>query len=219
MELIAHRGCGAVAPENTVAAVRRAARQLPAVEVDVRRCGSGELVCIHDGTVDRVTGHRGPVAEHTLSELREMDVQGSGEPIPTLAEVVAAVPEGITLQVELKTPGLGADVLAQVAAHDPVRLTSFEPAALRAVRDGEFPTGYLFRGEVDDALAIASELGCANVHPHWQTCRDTSAVARARDRGFGVYAWGIETDPAALTAVRAAGVDGATVDRPDLDDR
>ena len=67
MRLIAHRGFAAVHPENTVRAVRAAARVADAVEVDVRRCATGELVVIHDATVDRVTDGTGPVADHSLA--------------------------------------------------------------------------------------------------------------------------------------------------------
>lgn len=235
-EQIAHRGCGAVYPENTVRAVREAGARLPAVEVDVRRCASGELVCVHDETVDRVTDGSGPVAAHSLSELRALDVAGSGEPIPTLGEVVAAVPLDTGLQVELKERGLAADVLEALAdAAGPLRLSSFDPEALEEVREaradreprtGEagagtgdsagVPTGYLFEGALAENVARAVDLDCANVHPHWRTCAETDVVARARERGLGVYAWGAETDPEAVAAAREAGADGVTVDRPDL---
>lgn len=217
MELVAHRGCGAVYPENTVRAVRRAAARLPAVEVDVRRCGSGDLVCVHDETVDRVTDASGRVSDYSLAELRALEVRGSGEPIPTLAEVVAAVPDDATLQIELKEPGLGDDALECVRSRSTssVRLSSFDPAALREVRGGAVPTGFLFEGDPADNLELALELGCANVHPHWRTCAETDVVERARERGLGVYAWGAGTDSRAVDAVREAGVDGVTVDRPD----
>lgn len=214
MELIAHRGCGAVNPENTVRAARDTAERLPAVEVDVRRCASGELVCVHDATVDRVTDGSGRVADHTLAELRTLDVQGSGERIPTLEEIVSAVPNAVGLQVELKECGLGDDVLARLETVPNVRLSSFETAALREVQDGGVPTGYLFEGTPDENVGLARDLGCSNVHPHWRTCAETNVVERARAAGLDVYAWGAETNPAAVEAARTAGADGITVDRP-----
>ncbi|WP_207586781.1 glycerophosphodiester phosphodiesterase family protein [Halomontanus rarus] len=214
MELIAHRGCGAVNPENTVRAVRDAAERLPAVEVDVRRCASGELVCVHDATVDRVTDGSGRVADHTLAELRALDVQGSGERIPTLEEIVSAVPNALGLQVELKERGLGVDVLARLGTVPNARLSSFETASLREVQDGDVPTGYLFEGNPGENVGLARALGCSNVHPHWRTCAETNVVERARAAGLDVYAWGAETNPAAVEAARKAGADGITVDRP-----
>lgn len=229
-EQIAHRGCGAVYPENTVRAVREAGARLPAVEVDVRRCASGELVCVHDATVDRVTDGSGPVAEHDLAALRALEMADSGESIPTLGEVVAAVPTDTALQVELKERGLAADALETLASTEgPLRISSFDPEALWEVREaredrtsraGEagagVPTGYLFEEDPAENVARAVDLDCANVHPHWRTCAETDVVARARQRGLGVYAWGAETDPAAVAAAREAGADGVTVDRPGL---
>jgi len=92
MRLIAHRGFADRYPENTLRAVREASRFADEVEVDVRRCDSGELVVVHDCTVDRVTDEEGAVAHHSLAELRALDVLGTGEGVPTLAEVLSAVP-------------------------------------------------------------------------------------------------------------------------------
>lgn len=192
------------------------ASRLPAVEVDVRRCGTGELVCLHDERVGRVTERSGPVTGFSLAELRSLEVEESGEPIPTLAEVVSAVPEETTLQIELKGLGIGGDVTARVRSDPGVRLSSFLPEALREVRDSGVPTGYLFADDPVESCALAADVGCSNVHPHWRTCVETDVVERAHERGLGVYAWGVGTDREAFEAVRRAGVDGATVDRPDL---
>lgn len=217
-ELVAHRGCGGHCPENTVQAVRASAGRLPAVEVDVRRCGSGELVAVHDERVDRVTDGAGRVADLTLAELRDLRVDGADESIPTLSAVVDAVPADVTLQVELKERGLARDVLDAVAPLDRVRLSSFDPGALEPLApDPPVPTGYLFRDDPDENLDVAADLGCANVHPHWRTCAETDVVVAARERGFGVLAWGAGSDPEAVAATRAAGADGVTVDRWDLD--
>ena len=215
MELIGHRGCGAIWPENTVRAVRRTARVLPAVEIDVRRCGSGELVCLHDETVDRTTDGTGPVGEFGLERLQQLRVANSDAVIPTLEMVLDVVPEETTVQIELKEEGIGADVLDLVTNRETVRLSSFSMAALEEVADGLVPFGYLFRDE-SGAVEAAAALGCATVHPHWRRCVETDIVDRAHDRGFDVIAWGAKTDPDAVRAAAAAGVDGITVDRPDL---
>lgn len=216
MEMIAHRGCAAAYPENTVRAVRRSGPHFPAVEVDVRRCGSGEVVCIHDPTVDRVTDDTGRVAELGLDELRALRVQGSDEPVPPLADVVAAVPDDVTFQVELKEAGLVADAAPLLDPVPDALFISFHVDALREARDVEIPTGYLFEGDPAENVELAAELGCESVHPHWRTCAGTDVIERARDRGLGVYAWGGETDPDAVAAVRDAGADGVTVDSPEL---
>ena len=216
MELIAHRGCAAVFPENTVMAARASATRLPAVEIDIRRCATGELVCIHDATVDRVTDGTGRVVDLSFAEIAELEVRESDASIPTLTAVLAVVPERITLQLELKEPGLGDDVLEAVDGRSNVRLSSFDLEALRDVRDGPLPSGYLFDEDPSQSLDLAEDVGCTNVHPHWRTCAESSIVQNAHDRGFSVYAWGAKSDPSAVSAAREAGVDGITVDRPDL---
>ena len=136
MRCIAHRGFAETYPENTVAAVRAATEQADAVEVDVRRCGSGELVLTHDETVDRVTDATGRVEAFTSGELASLDVLGSGEGIPTLSAALGAVEPGVQLNVELKEPGLAAEALA--AADDAsveVLVSSFSPSVLREARD------------------------------------------------------------------------------------
>ena len=88
MRCIAHRGFAKVNPENTVTAVRSAAEHTDVIEIDVRRCGSGELVVIHDETVERVTDGTGRVAELSADELTALDVLESGEGVPTLPSLL-----------------------------------------------------------------------------------------------------------------------------------
>jgi len=213
-ELVGHRGCGAQYPENTLYAVKETAEHLDRVEIDIRRCGSGELVVFHDRTVDRVTGGSGPVAEHTLAELKELCVGDSDEQIPTLGELVAALPAGLALQVELKETGTAGDaveLLEPVA--DRVRFSSFLPAALAGLRDvaPDSRRGLLFSDDPAANLQTAADLGCSAAHPSVELCADTDVVERARERGFDVIAFGGTTETAVRRAIQA-GVDGVTTD-------
>ncbi|WP_123536746.1 glycerophosphodiester phosphodiesterase [Halosimplex salinum] len=227
MELVGHRGCADHGPENTARACAAAARRLPAVEVDLRRCGSGELVAAHDARVDGFTDGSGRVADLDLASLRELRVDGSEEPVATFGEILDAVPADVTLHVELKEPGLWADVRAALAerGEPAVRLTSFSAPALAEIArsDWEPEVGWLFGDYPGANLDLAAVLGCANVHPHARQCLDTDVVARAHDAGFGVYAWGLAEaagDPsnraATVRALAERGVDGVTTDTWDL---
>lgn len=212
MRLIAHRGFAALYPENTLAAVTRAAEVADVVEVDVRRCGSGELVVIHDATVDRVTDGTGRVADLTLAELSELSVIGSGEPVPTLSAVLEAIPPAVGVNVELKERGLVGDAVVALSTVDNDALvSSFDPAVLEAVGDGA-PTAYLY---VDDPEGVerAVDLDCAALHPHHQRCIGTDLVARAHDAGLSVHAWTVASAVTAK-ALGGAGVDGIIADRP-----
>src|SRR5438552_9814499 len=117
MEIIAHRGASHDAPENTLASVNLAWRQhADAVEIDVQFSKDGKLVVIHDNSTRRTGRVNKKVSEQTLSELRRLDVgrwrgrTWSGQRIPTLDEVLATVPHGKRLYVELKC---GPDGLAE----------------------------------------------------------------------------------------------------------
>jgi glycerophosphoryl diester phosphodiesterase len=89
--IIAHRGQDGSAPENTLAAFRGSiARGITVLEADVRVTRDGELVLIHDATVNRTTNGRGRVASLALADIRKLDA-GSGERVPTLREALQLV--------------------------------------------------------------------------------------------------------------------------------
>jgi len=107
--VIAHRGVAAEAPENTLPAIARAIELGCAMaEVDVRYTADGELVLVHDETLDRTTDGSGPVAVKTLAELRRLDAGAAagaafrGTRIPTLEEAVKLARGRIQLYLDLK---------------------------------------------------------------------------------------------------------------------
>ncbi len=100
----AHRGWRTEYPENTLLAFKKALElEVDQIETDVRVTKDGELVCIHDATVDRTTNGKGKVSSFTLAELRELDA-GRGEKIPTFKEFMELCRDHptITLDIELK---------------------------------------------------------------------------------------------------------------------
>lgn len=219
MKVIGHRGCAEQYPENTLHAVTRAARYLETVEVDVRRCASGEPVVFHDETVDRVTDGTGRVADLTLAELRALDVLGSGERVPLLSAVLAALPDGVTVQLELKETGLAEDALrAGESSVNDVVVSSFIPDALAEVsaHDPAIPTGFLFEEDPHANTEHAIDLDCEFVHPHYDLCLETDVVDRAHARGLGVIAWKAARTREEVEALREVGVDGVTADRWDI---
>jgi glycerophosphoryl diester phosphodiesterase len=218
MDLIAHRGFASEAPENTLAAVRRAADRADAVEVDVRRCGTGELVVVHDPTVDRVTDGSGAVADLSLSELRGLDVLQSGERVPLLADVLDAVPGDTTVNLELKEPGLAADALAVADAVDSdVLVSAFSPEVVREVADVDSaaPTALVCTHEADHPAWTADRLGCDALHPSYPLCLTTWVVRRAHENDLAVNAWTVSRRPIARL-LEICGVDGVIADSSDV---
>jgi glycerophosphoryl diester phosphodiesterase len=214
VDCIAHRGFAAVNPENTVAAVRAASARADVVEVDVRRCGSGEVVVCHDATVDRVTDGSGAVADLALTALQALVVQGSGEGIPPLRAVVDAVPPGVDLNIELKEAGLERAVLDACADRDrPPLLSSFDAGHLAAAAAAGADRLAILGGEEGDALLrTARQLDCEAVHPA-AALVTPALVDRAHAAGVAVNAWTVRSRGTAAW-LDACGVDGCIADAP-----
>ncbi len=216
MRLIAHRGFAAINPENTIGAVRSAAAVADAVEFDVRRCGSGELVVVHDETVDRVTDGTGAVADLGLTELRSLSVLDSGESIPTLAEMLAALPADVEVNLEMKARGIAADVLAALeGVENRVVTTSFLESELRAVRelDPEQPTGLLASRHLENPVTTAVEFDCDVVGANYWRCLFTPLPDRANAVDLEIHAWSIQR-PIVARLLARRGVDCVSADRP-----
>lgn len=147
VEVIAHRGASAEAPENTMAAFRRAHEAgADRIELDVQLSRDGRVVVFHDTTLDRTTDGEGPLDQRTWDELAALDAgswrapEFAGEPIPLLEEVLAWSAGRLPLNVELKVEGGGEPALALTRAaieliqsHDLAQatiLSSFDPVAV-----------------------------------------------------------------------------------------
>lgn len=154
--VIAHRGGGARAPENTLEAMRLAiADGADALEFDVRFSADGQVVVIHDPTVDRTTDGTGAVERMTLAELTSLDAgfRFSGRPldpmtttkhsIPMLDEVLQSFP-GVPLLIEIKNP-LAASatrwLIGKYGAEDRCLVDSFSSTALNVFRDSRIARG------------------------------------------------------------------------------
>jgi glycerophosphoryl diester phosphodiesterase len=118
--IFAHRGASAHAPENTLAAFELALTQnADAIELDVKLSADGQVVVIHDPTVDRTTGRKGRVKDLSLTQLRSLDAGAffsenyRGEKIPTLEEVFEAVGKRIFINVELTNYNTPRDQLVE----------------------------------------------------------------------------------------------------------
>lgn len=103
---VAHRGLhGGEIPENSRAAFDAAAAAGYAIELDVQLAADGVPMVFHDETLERLTGAAGPLAARGSDELAALTLAGSGETIPSLAEIVARIGGRAALLVEVKAPG------------------------------------------------------------------------------------------------------------------
>lgn len=186
---LAHRGDWRHAPENSLAALVAATtvEGCDGIELDVRLAGDGVPVVIHDATLARVQGVSRRVSELTTTELR---VHG----IPTLADVLAAIPPPAFLDIELKED-IGRPVIPVLeAARGPspreAVISSFGPATIATVRSlhPSWPCWLNSTSLGPGATGLARELGCRAVAAEWHAI-DARSVARARDADLQVVAW------------------------------
>ena len=102
--IIAHRTCPLHAPENSLEGIRRAAEQgADAVEIDLRVSLDQRPFLMHDNTMRRTTGFPLPL-ELTPAAIAQRQRLSNGEPVPTLAAALDALPAGMRLAVDVKTP-------------------------------------------------------------------------------------------------------------------
>lgn len=214
--IIGHRGAAGLVPENTLPSFAAALEHgVQAVELDVH-LAEGELVVIHDPTLERTTSGRGEVANTPLAVLRSLDA-GQGAGIPTLAEVFDLLPGSVGINIELKGAGTGPAVahwLGEPGDRD-VLISSFDHDALRAFRAlrHDYPVAPLFSRWRSDALRIAEEFegGYLNLSRKLATPRRLEAIRKAGLRAL-VYTVNEVTEARALVQ---AGAWGLFTDFPD----
>ncbi|WP_432560525.1 glycerophosphodiester phosphodiesterase [Granulicoccus sp. GXG6511] len=231
-QIWAHRGASAYAPENTLPAFALAERMgADGIELDVQLTADGEVVVIHDETLDRTTDRSGPVAELSLAEIRRADAGGGsgefeGTRVPTLAEVFAQVRPGrMVVNVELKNllefyPGLERAVLDVIEASgmaDRVIVSSFNHWSLKTVQQlaPATPVGLLLSDGIYLPWEYAVDFGAAAIHPHWGFLRVPGLVDYAHAAGIDVHVWTVNARADIGAAIRA-GVDAVITNHPDV---
>ncbi|MDQ0116184.1 glycerophosphodiester phosphodiesterase [Paenibacillus harenae] len=238
--IIAHRGASGYAPENTMAAFELAERLgADFIELDIRMSKDGELVIIHDKTVDRTTDKTGYVHDFTLRELQGMDAGSffdakyANETIVTLEEVMYAFGGKIGILIEIKDPQLYPGIegklaktvrryeliqdIAGIGAHDSVQIQSFDFESMRRMHTllPDIPVAVLINADqhplTDETLdKLASYASSINVS---HDLLDEDLVREIHDRNRKVMAWTIRKDQD-MERMKELGVDGIITDYP-----
>ena len=235
-QVIAHRGGRAHAPENTIEAMRLGiADGADALELDVRLSADGEVVVIHDPTVDRTTNKTGEVQRMTLAELRSLDAgcrfRGqsgiAAEPathrIPTLDEVLSAFPQTPVL-IEIKAPLAAAPTRRLIEKHGAQSrclVDGYSSIALQVFRGSRIARGPGQNGIVEmlaKSLAGASspvpdEVGALSLPPTYYgvPLPLRHFVRMMRSAGKPTHIWTVN-DPAEARKLWALGVSGIITD-------
>jgi glycerophosphoryl diester phosphodiesterase len=227
--IIAHRGAAGLAPENTLAAIRKGlAHHAHGIEVDVQRSADGVLVLIHDETVNRTTNGAGAVRELSWSEMRHLDGGSyysslfAGEPIPMLEDALALLrKEAVTLVIEIKDPHFYPEMSRQIVemisrydAQNQVVVISFDHTELQIVQRlaPDIRLGILLTRPWPVPKIAKSQI----VDVYWLTVLlDPTFVRRMHGQGYEVWVWTVNS-PALMNWLRWLGVDGLTTDHPEL---
>jgi glycerophosphoryl diester phosphodiesterase len=233
--LFGHRGASANAPENTLAAFELALQHgADAIELDAKLTADGQVVVIHDQSVDRTTDGSGKVLELPLAQLRELDagsyfdVAFRKERIPTLNEVFEVVGKRTFINVELTNyaspnddlPDKVVDLVEKHKLGERVLFSSFNPRALQRAHqlNPAIPLGLLALPQLP-GLLMRSWVGRRLVpyqalHPEKGDVTPR-LVASAHRRGHRLHVWTVNT-PADMQQLFALGVDGIFTDEPRL---
>lgn len=229
MLAIAHRGASGYAPENTLAAFRRAVAQgVSFIETDLQLTRDAHFVAIHDETVDRTTNGRGSVQQMTLAEIRRLDAgswfasEFMSERVPALEDVLEfARKNDAVFYLELKPSGYWGGEHALISAlrnsAEVARsvIISFDPAILQSLRKIEptLMTGLLYSGQLENPFEKAEEIGARQIAVRGDLVTP-NFLAQARKRDLQVVCWTVNS-PAHMRMLVSAGVDGIMTDYPD----
>lgn len=216
---LSHRGESDDAPENTLRAFSLAMeRDSDGIELDIRLTADGDVVCVHDETLERVAGVKLAVADASLAELR------NHYPVPLLSEALALLRPGKHMQIELKGVQPLARPLKQVLEQwggdrRSLALSTFEEETIRNAaeffpdlprlllvdlknRFGVFPSA-------EQVMDYLRKLHCTGVSFKATTEADAAFVAALHAEKFRVVSWGVFSDELGL-AMAALGVDAMT---------
>jgi glycerophosphoryl diester phosphodiesterase len=227
--VIAHRGASGYAPENTMAAFRKAiAMGVTFIETDLHLSRDARFVAIHDETLDRTTNGRGAVHEFTLADLRKLDAgswfgsEFAGERIPTIEEILQfAKKHDVVFYLELKPGGSWGGEHALIGALREsgeiarIVVISFDASILASVRKIEpaLMTGLLYDGQTTEPLDKALEVGARQIAARGDLVSPWM-LKEARRHDLQVVCWTVN-HPAHMRLLIEAGVDGIMSDYPD----
>jgi glycerophosphoryl diester phosphodiesterase len=244
VDVIAHRGSSGAAPENTLAAIRLAIRHdADVVENDIQRTRDGELVIMHDTTLDRTTDveqvfpARAPwnVGDFTLKEIKRLDAGSwfaprfSGQEVPTLEEWVNAVGRKAGMLLEPKSPALYPGIerdldkeLRSLPAFnralraDRVVVQAFDHVWLRQYKDlaPDVPVGLLYGTDPTEAEVSAAATWAQQVNPALGAIEEDT-VERIHEHGLETHVWTVNAGQDMYRAMEW-GVDGIITNYPQV---
>lgn len=214
---IGHRGAKGSEPENTLIAFQKAIdMNVDGIELDVHLSSDGEIIVIHDDTIDRTTNGKGFAKNFTSSQLKQFE-------IPTLSEVLDLVDRRCFLNIEIK--GIGAekpvvDLITHYISeknwkYNDFLVSAFDWKMLEEVRllNPNIRIGVLTEESIEEALAFAKKIKAYSIHPNYALLSKEN-VALMQENGFEVYTWTVNLTED-IQKIKSYNVNGIISDFPD----
>lgn len=229
---IGHRGAKGYEPENTFVSFQKALdMQVDGIELDVHLSADGEIIVIHDETIDRTTNGKGFVNALSLRELKAFRIDGKYDPrhlaelaqqIPTLKEVFDLVNQDCFINIELKSYEATDKVVSLIEKYvtkkgwkyDRFLVSSFDWNALQQVAflNDKIPIGVLTETDLDLALAFAKFIQAKSIHPHFHLLTKEN-TAQIQEKGLQVFPWTIN-ELEDIQKIKSFNVNGIITDFP-----
>lgn len=227
---IAHRGASGIAPENTISAFNKAIEiGVDAIEIDLHGTSDGEVVVIHDSSLERTTNMCDQIKQTTLKNIKQADAgswfhpQFKGETIPTLEEALVCIAGKTIAVLEIKDPSITEPVvqkIVEVNLLDRVVIISFNISDLHTVRaiEPRIPTGWLIGSNNGhrDPIQLCQKVcavGCSLLNVNHLLITEEFAD-EVRRRGISLWTWTVD-DIDLMRQLRDIGVQGITSNHPE----
>ena len=215
---IGHRGARGHAPENTLAAIEQGiALHAHMVEFDVQATRDGQLVLLHDATLDRTTNGHGPIAQHLWNDVKQL-IGKDGQPLPLLADALRAASGRTGVMIEIKAEGTAQQICRTVQETQfsgPVIYASFLHDELLAVRriEPHAHTMALIEAIPINRTAFAKDAQATHAGVAFETLTP-SFLKALHDRSLRVFVYTVN-ELADIQTAKAMGVDGIISDYPE----
>lgn len=229
--VIAHRGASGYAPENTMPAFEKSLELgAEGIELDVHESKDGEIVVVHDHTIQRTSNGKGRVKDLTLDEIRKFDFGSwfdksfKGVTIPTLRDVLELLRDwnGL-LNIEIKSgpilyPGIEKKLIDMIKEYnfgDKVIFSSFNHYSLQDIKaiDSSMEIGLLYSGALVEPWNYAKTLGAEALHPSYHNIIP-ELVKGCKENGVKLNPYTVN-DEKDMEKIIGAGVDGIITNYPD----
>ncbi len=222
--IVGHRGASGYEPENTLRSFKRAIKMgAPMIELDVFQCKSGEIVVMHDETVDRTTNGKGYVKDLNWGYLKNLDA-GSGEHVPLLSQVFDLVNKKVTINIEIKDPEATKSVANLIREYiknknwstDNFIVTSFNLTALKDFHKycPEVKTGALFEDKLNNYIELTKQIGAQYLVLDYKLVTK-NIINQAHESNLSVFVYTVN-DKKLAKNLALLGVDGIITNYPDI---